>query len=328
MDTIKLNEVIGWDGKEFVIGTHTAKGQKRNTNDVAASYTAKQVDELMAQVFSSGDKEMHRLFAAQIVEPIMQVVPYQELYNGFFMDVTYGELDDNSIPVEDLPTIAYETHQDGQVLMTRAGYSFTRPGWLTWDSGVEVSWEMARKAGWNFLSRQMNYMRQDFLRKHDTQAKAVLDAAIPSAAKFTVSGGKLTQVGVNQVLKYLAGIGFPARQALVNPATLMDMATFTFGGTSANLYTIAPDDAKQMLRELFISDYGNVEWKVSPFAKTGFVYFGGAAQTIGWHQMRGSMKNASDVDIVRKLDQYVMIDAEHSYYVGNANSLATLEVTS
>ena len=85
---MKLSSAIGFDyhgGKgKFVIGTHDAKGNKLDAS-VARPYTESDVDKLLATLGESGDvKGDHQLLAAQIVEPIMNVVPYLELWNPVF----------------------------------------------------------------------------------------------------------------------------------------------------------------------------------------------------------------------------------------------------
>lgn len=319
---MKLSNAIGYDyrGGKFVAGTHDIKGNK-----LEAAYTAGDVDQLLATLGQTGDVKMdHQLLAAQVVEPIMQVVPYIELYTPvFFQDMTYGPTEDNSIPVEDLPVIAFSTHQEGAVLYTRAGYSWTRPGFQTWDTGIEVPWEALKKSGWNFLARQMNYASWELARKRDAAAKVILDAAIPTAYQYTVSGGKLTKTALDQILKDKASIGFPVRRVLINSGTIMDMATFTW---PTGLYL--PDaQAMEIIKNLYIGNYGGADFYINPFVPTNTVYFGGTPDQIGYHQLRGNMSSASDVDITNKVDRHAIYDAEHGWYVGNTWTLASLTIT-
>ena len=338
---MKLNEVIGYNfmNREYVIGSDSLKGRKRTPgmtkeevkNRVEASmsasgadYSATEVDNLLAPLATGGSKDDHELVAAQITEPIQQVVPFVESYSPvFFEDRGYGEIEDNSIPVEDLPTMAFQTHQDGAVLYTRAGYSFTRPEWTTWDTGIEVPWKMLKKAGWNFLARQMQYATWELARKRDAAAKAVLTAAIPTVYRYTVSGGKLTKTALDAVIKAKSSIGFPVRRVLINSGTIMDMATFTW---PTGLYL--PDgEARELIRNLYIGNYGGCDFYINPFVPADYVYFGGMPNEIGYHQTMGAVTAASDVDITNKIDKHAIYDCDHAWYVGNAWTLASLQIT-
>jgi hypothetical protein len=329
---MELNKVIGYDFRkgEYVVGTHDLKGKENkveaSTAASGARYSAAEVDELLATmaIGTASSRENHSMLGAQIVEPIMQVVPYVEMWSPvFFQDMTYDYLEDNTIPVEDLPVIAYETHQEGAVLYTKAGYSWTRPDFDQWDVGIEVPWATLKKAGWNFLARQMNYATWALARKRDANAKNVLTAAIPTANQYTVSGGKLTKTAIDAVLKAKASIGFPVRRVLINSGTIMDMAQFTW---PTGLY-LPDQEARELIRNLYLGEYGGADFYINPFAPTDFVYFGGLPNQIGWHQVRGAITAASDVDITNKVDKHAISDAEHAWYVGNVYTLASLQIT-
>jgi len=318
---MELNKLIGFDYRKgcFTIGTHDVKGNKLE----ASAYNQADVDAFLAKM-ASGSPDDHELLAAAIVEPIEQVVPYLEMYNTFYMDNTYGELEDNAIPVEDTVAIAFETHQDSAVLFVRSGFTWTRPEFQTFDAGIEVPWDALKKAGWNFLERQMRRTAEALARKRDEVARNVFIAGIPASHEYIVTGGALTKAGVDAVLKDQADIGFPVQKALVNPGTIMDMASFTWGGTG---FQIAPEDAKTLLRTLHLLDYGGVQWFTNPHVSTTEVLFAGAPSQVGWHQLRGSMKSASDVDIRNKVDLHAMYDAEHAWYVGNTWTLARIRIS-
>lgn len=320
----KFSENIGFDFRDagtFVVGSHDAGGNKVE----GAAFTNQNADELLADLALHGSKEDRELLAAQIVEPIEQVVPYMEMYSQFFMNVTYDDREDNTIPVEDTQVMAYETHQDGQILYTRPGFSFTRPDFTTWDTGIEIGWKQMGRAGWNILGRSMKRATEALARKRDELAGNVLRAAIPADHEYLVAGGALTKVGVDTVLKAQAGIGFPVQKALVNPATLMAMSNFTWGATAS---FVLPDEvARQLLRTLMVSEYGGVQWYTNPFFPTTEVLFAGAPENLGWHQTRGSVNVSSDVNITKGIDLHAIRDAEHAYYVGNAYTLARIRIS-
>lgn len=318
----KLSELIGFDFTrgDWTIGSHDAKGNKLT----ASTANQADVDAFLADLVTNGTVEDHKLLGAQLVEPIEQVIPYQTLYDNFFQVWQLDDLEDNAIPVEDTLTIAYQSHPDGEIQYARSGFSFTRPDFLSFQEGIEVGWKALKRAGWNYLARQMRRANEALQRKRDEQARGVLIAAIPASHSYSVAGGSLTKASIDTILKDQASIGFPVRQALVNPATLMAMGNFTWGNTG---FFIPPAEAEQLLKTLHIMDYGGVQWYTNPFAPTTEVLFAGVPNQIGWHQVRGQMTVTSDVDITKGVDHHAIRDAEHAYYVGNAYTLAKLTIT-
>lgn len=320
---MKLKDAIGFDWRvgTFTIGQHDLKGNVLQAGASSTRYSADNVNALLLQLAGGGSVADHEALGAAITEPIQQVVEYREMFfPTFFQTQSYGDLEDPRIPIEDIVTMAFETHMEAAVKFLRAGYSWTRPSFTTWDWGIEVPWANLRFAGWNFLARQMMYASWDLARKHDQLARNLLDAAILATHTYNVSTS-LTKASIDTVLKNQAALGYPVKRVLLNPATLMQMADFTWGGTG---FQIAPDDAKTLLRTLHLMDYGGAQWFTSVHAPTNVVYFGGDPSEIGWHLVRGSMKSASDVDIIKKIDLHAVYDAEHGGYIGNALSLAKL----
>jgi hypothetical protein len=91
---------VDWaKGKLKPLTRGNAKG--RIAIDLKAGVTANDVDEMFHQIVSEtrGDRQAYlQLMAQTIVEPILQIVPYAEMYTPiFFMDQGYGDLDDNAI---------------------------------------------------------------------------------------------------------------------------------------------------------------------------------------------------------------------------------------
>ena len=295
---------------------------------LAEQYGPQQIDKMLREIAYESVAgydlaEAHRMLAANIVEPIRQSVPYFEMYNRFFQEAMYGPLDDNSIPIEDIPTVVWETHRDGAVAFVRANYRWTRPDFTTFDTGIEVNWTDLQKAGWNYLARQMQYATENLARKRDVKAKAVLDAAVPAAHEHTVSGGSLTRASVKAVLKAAMQIGFPMTQCLANAGTITDMAEWTLPTGQ-----MVPDGQQsELMTTLKLGNYGGCDFSVNPHASTTVLYFGGPASGIGWQQKRGSLKTASDVDIRRKIDIHAIYDQDHAWYVGNGYNLRTLTIT-
>ena len=61
--------------------------------------TTPEVDKMLASIAGNGAGvlEQRQAFAAAVVEPIMQIIPYVELYSRFFMPVTYQYGEDNAL---------------------------------------------------------------------------------------------------------------------------------------------------------------------------------------------------------------------------------------
>lgn len=286
--------------------------------------TTPEVDKMLASIAGNGAGvlEQRQAFAAAVVEPIMQIIPYVELYSRFFMPVTYQYGEDNALPVEDnLVLVAYSSHPQTGVFYTKPGYQFTRPNFQTFTTGAKIPWNLMNVAGWNVLARQMNYLTWEMAKKRDAAAKVVLDAAIPATHQMTVTNG-VTKTSVDNIIRGSNQIGFPVRQALINPSRLMEMQSWTW--TSGVLMN--EDLSKQLVNNLYYGNYGGLNWYAHPNVPVNTIYFAGDPSQIGWHQMRGTPRNDSAVDITNGVDLYTMRDAEHSWYIQNTLSLWTLTV--
>jgi hypothetical protein len=319
---------VDWEAKKMKrLPVGNAKGKV--AIELKAGVNANDVDELLHQVMSEtrGDRQARLDMMAQtIVEPILQIVPYAEMYTPiFFMDQGYGDLEDNSIPIEDTVAMAWETHRDGGALFVRVGgINWTRPTFQTWDYGIEVPWDANRFVGWNFLARQMARTAEALARKRDAVAQYALDVAIVAASHLsTVSGGVMTKASVDAVVKAQLQVGFPVAKALINPGVHTDQATWL---PSTTLAQYPQNVGAEILTNLFVSNYAGIEWYSNVYASSSFVYFGGLPNMIGWHQYKGTMKTMSDVDIVNKRDLHLVMDADHAWYVGNSLSLRRLTI--
>lgn len=304
----------------------------RATIGLKADYKPSDVDALLAEVAKSAGTdavEQHKLLAQQIMEPIEQVVPYAELYTPlFFQEWNVSELDDWSIPIEDIVAMAWQTHGDGGVNFVQVGsMTWTRPTLDTWNEGIKVPWKALRYSGWNFLARQMRRAAEALARKRDIAAQYVLDAAITGAAGHfpAVAGGVMTKSSVDTLIKNALSIGFPVTTALINTGVLTDMSSWF---PTTVIATLPQRAAEELLTTLYVSNYGNINWFASPHASSTFVYFGGPANQIGWHITKGQIETRSDIDIREGVDLHRIDDAYHAWYVGNANPLRRLTILS
>lgn len=319
----KLHELIGFNKGNFVIGSHDLSGHERNGVTAAMiNDWSRDVSGIIRSI-SDMTPEDHSALAAAVVEPISKLIPYSEMYGIFFQDATYGELEDNAIPVEDVVAIAWETHQDGEAYPVRSGFSWTRPGFTTLDTAIELPWHLLRKAGWNVFARQMQRATENLARLRDAKAKGILEAALLPSHIVTVSGGALTKAAVDTVVKGAADIGFPVMRALVNPGTLKDMTDFVW---PTGVF-LPEKRVEQLIQNLFLTNYAGIEWYVNPNFPTNQVMFSGMPSVVGWHQLRGGVRNANQTDVRNKLDFYLIEDAENAWFVGNELSLWQIKIT-
>lgn len=318
-----LKDAIGFDPKigQFVLGTHDLKG-KPLENDVQASAYQRDIQDIMSKM-SSLSAQDHLELASAIVEPIEKVIPYTEMYNQFYQPVSYGDREDNSLPVEDIVTMAWETHMDGAARFTRPGFLWTQPTFVTFDTAIEMPWALARKAGWNVLARTMKRAVEGLARKRDERSLNVYTAALLPSHVLTISGGVLTKAAVNTVIKASRDIGFPVLRALANPGTLADMSDFVWP-VGVNL---PPARAEAILTTMYLNDYGGVDWFANANHPTDRVRFAGSPAQVGWAQTRGSVHNSSDVDLTNKRDLYLIEDMEYAFYIGNDLPLWEIRIT-
>jgi len=295
---------------------------------IAEEFSQTDVDELLRSIayetMAGYDlQETHELLAQNILEPIRQSVPYTEMYRMFFTEHPVGELEDPAYPIEDLPVIVWETHRDGEIMFVRANYRWTRPEFTTYDTGIEVQWDDLRRAGWNYLARQMMYATEELARKRDADAKTVLDAAIVSGQNHSVSGGSLTRASLRAVIKAAVAIGFPMTQCLVNSGTIIDVGDDDW----PEGFSMPEAEQRELLTNLYLGQFGRCNFYTNPHAEASTLYFSGPPAGIGWHMTRGTTRSVSDIDIRKKVDLHAILDQDHTWVVGNAYNLRTLTIT-
>jgi hypothetical protein len=297
-------------------GTNTLTASDQDTF-VIDNWTTQELDDMVKRLAGSNPDLLadRQAFSAGIIEPIQQIIPYLELYNRFFMQVQYDWGEDPKIPVEDLVNVSYATDRSGSIFYNKPGYYFTRPTWSTWTSGITMPWNLAAKAGWNVLARQMNYVAWDLARKRDAAALAIINAAVP-AAHVVAATTAITKANVDAVIKGSHQIGFPVKFAVVDPSVLMNMMAWTWV-----MPQTSNEVGKQLVDNLYYGQYGGVNWFTSPNASTSTVYFGGDPTQVGWHQQEGTPRNDSAIDITLGVDNYTFRDANHSWTIGSGLSL-------
>jgi len=320
MSELKLSETI----KYRAIAGGNALSASTRPQDVYYSLDpdyAEDVDKLVRLVSAPGGSvaDRTRLFAA-VVGPIMQVIPYVSLYDRFFMPKTAEHLEDALVAVEDIINLAYGTDLQSGILYNGAGYQFVRPTFQTFNTGAKWSWYLVEKAGWDVVARTLQYVTWELARKRDAASKTVVDNAIPTGHKLTVSGG-VTKSAVDEVVRRSAEIGFPVTQAVVNPGRIMEMQSWTWV-----MPNIPQGVAQALIDNFYYGNYGGVNWFVNPNASSSIIYFGGSPEQIGWHWTKGAGRTDRASDIDNAEDRLAVRDAEHSWYAQSGLSLWTVTI--
>lgn len=280
------------------------------------------IDALLASL-AKGDQDVlaaRQSFGAAIAEPIQMMIPYVEQYDRFFMRQTIGDTEDNLVAVEDITNSAYQSHPRSEIIFNEPGYRFTRPTWSHFQTGFKISWNTLRFAGWNILARQMNMTAWELAKKRDAAAKVVLDAAVPTGHKLTVTGS-MTKASVDEVIRRSNQIGWPVKFAVINPGRLMEMMAWTWVMPNIPLGV-----AQELVDNLYYGSYGQLKWFAHPYAPYSTIYFSTDPSQVGWHQVKGSPRNDTQVDLIQGEDQYMYRDAYHSWYIPNGLGLWTVTI--
>lgn len=327
---MRLGELIQFDPKSGMFALASAE----QDNVLHASLRQAEVDELLAEcsagaLASAGiydAKEAHSMLAANVAPPIERALPYTRWTNLFFQDQGYAVGEDNSLPVDGIVVMAWQTTAQGAVRFTRPGYQWVRPSLTAYDAGLEMSWSTMRRAGWNILERAMRRTTGEMSRKIDAAALTHLNTAITGVShNNSVAGGSFTKASADAVIRAAAAIGLPVTVAALNPGRLADMADWTGGVFTSGL----PDTAAMaLLTTLYFSSYGNVRWHTNPNIPMNTIYFGGPEANTGYEQRMGAMRSYSDVDIRNKYDIHTIESPEMGWYIGQPYSLWSITITS
>lgn len=283
------------------------------------------LDALVRQTGLSGEKREHEMMGQALAEPIRQTTPYVSWTEHFFTSQAVGAAQDNRIPLDEFTTVAFYSSPTGQVLYTRPGRSYTRPDFTMIDCGIEIGWDTMAEAGWNILARKQVEAAEELARKRDTLATTVLNAAVTASGNtsVTAAGGVMTKAAVDAVFQTMASRGWNIRTVVGNTGDLMDMTNWTL----ANALWQWPDEiTRTLVTQFYWSDYGNCQWYGYSSAPTSYIYFGVEPSQIGYHQTKGDIRTASDIDITKKVDLHTY-DEKDAYIVCNNYGLWRLYVT-
>lgn len=294
-------------------------------NPVLGSSELEYVSGLMSKVGRDPSRELHQLVGQGVREPIRLMAEYREWTSMFFEPWQLGDIEDNRIPLDDYIALAWTTHPDGQVLLVRPGIRWTRPDFTMIDTAMEIQWDTMRAAGWPILRRKMQECAEELARLRDTMGLAVLNTAVTGLAGHTTTvATNISKASIDAVFQSAATIGFPVRRVAINAGSVLAMRGWT--GSSFGQQVLPEGETRALLTRGYLGEYGGAMWYAHHSVPAAYVYFGGEPSQIGYHQMRGGTRAASDVDIINKTDIHTL-DEKHAYYVGNAYNLWRLQIT-
>ena len=294
-------------------------------NFVVADEHMPYILELMKRAGSSHDRDFHQLVGQGIREPIRQLAAYQSWTDMFFVPWNLSDTDDNRIPIDDPIAVAWITHPEGEVFPVRPNLKWTRPEFSMIDAAVEIPWDTMSAAGWPILRRKMTECAEELARQKDSLGQTILNTAVTGLAGHTSTvATAISKTSIDAIFKSAAQIGFPIRQVAINSGDVLAMRAWT--GNTFGLQTLPDEEVRQLLYRGYIGEYGGAAWYAHHSVPTGYVYFSGNPEAVGYHQTRGGTRTASDVDIRQKIDIHTM-DEKHAWYVANAYNLWRLQIT-
>jgi len=237
----------------------------------------------------------------------------------------YQDTEDNRVPVDSYLSVGFYTSPTGQVHYVRPGRAYTRPDWTAITAGIEIGWRTQSQAGWNLLARKQLEATEELARKTDSLAQTALNASITASGNTTATaaGGVLTKAAVDTALATMAARGFPAKIVVCNSADAMDMTNWTLANS---LLRWTPEQVGELTTALYWASYGGATWLASPWAPASTVYLCAGPDKTGYHQTRGGLITASDIDITKMVDRHIYYK-EDAFYVANDYALHTITVT-
>jgi len=285
----------------------------------------KRLDALVRQTGISNTVSDHEMLGAAMADPIRQVADYASWTNLFFMHQNIGPTEDNRIPVDSYLALGFYTSPTGQIMYTRPGRAYTRPDFTAISVGIEIGWDTQAEAGWNLLARKQLESSEELARKQDALARTALDAAITASGNTTATaaGGVLTKAAVDTALAAMAARGFPAKIVVANSADAMDMTNWTLANS---LLRWNPEQVTALTTSLYWATYGGADWFVSPWAPASTIYMSAGPEKTGYHQMKGGIQTASDINITKRIDLHTWYKRS-AYHVANDYALHTITVT-
>lgn len=285
----------------------------------------KRLDAIARQTGISTNKGDHELLGQQLADPIRQVADYVAWTEQFFLRKNYQDAEDNRVPVDSYLAVGFYTSPTGQVHYVRPGRAYVRPDFASISAGIEIGWRTQAQAGWNLLARKQLEASEELARKTDSLAQTALDASITTSGNTTATaaGGVLTKAAVDTAFATMAARGFPCKVVAVNSADAMDMTNWTLANS---LLRWTPDQVEALTTRLYWASYGGATWYASPWVPASTVYLSAGPEKTGYHQVRGGIITASDINIDKLIDKHIYYK-EDAFYVANDYALHTITVT-
>lgn len=301
-------------------GAHIVEGSAQYNSSIES------IQAMMREIGNSTDVATHQALGAATAAPIRTLARYKAWTQIFFAEDMRGPADDNRIPVDQPIGKAFATTPEGRPQMIRVGVQqFVRPTFTMLSTGLEIGWGTLKTAGWAILQRKMEESSDDLARKVDAKAKSALAAAL-LAGQTVSSSGSLLKSAVDYVIKQSTLQGFPVVQAAINTARMQDMSGWTNGSTSALPFIWGPDKGEELFKNLYAQGYGNIQWFLSHSVPYTEVWLSGAPAEVGYHQSHGGPQSASQVDVMRMVDQHITYQ-DDAWYVGNAYNVWKINIT-
>lgn len=301
-------------------------------NDVHASTDMNGLFKLMQDTYANMAKpfDMHQAMGQALREPIRLLARYNAWTEPFFTDFPVEDGADNRIALWNPLGYAVKSSPDGRAqYITPGTLLYTRPTFTEIDASVSVKWRTLAQAEWPVLRWLLEEAADDMARKIDNLAVTVMDAAIATVANHAVTetGATLLKSDIDTVYKLAAQTGFPITQLAINPGRLADMSGWVNVGTQQYPYFRAPEEKNsEMFQRLWAEGYLGLRYVIShnvPYTK---VYLSGDPANTGYHQHHGTIRAVSDIDVSDKSDLHSMW-GDHSFYVGNAVNLYSINIT-
>lgn len=286
------------------------------------------IQDMMKAIGNSMDQAEHAALGAAVREPIRTLARYKAWTNMFFVEDPRGIADDNRIPVDTPIGKAFATSPEGRAQLIRLGVQqWVRPTFTMLSTGLEVPWDVLKTAGWAVLTRRMEETADDLARKIDTKAKTVLTAALLSGQTVS-SSGSLLKSAVDYIIIQSTLQKFPVTQAAINSARIMDMTQWVFGSSSGFpvVFNTNQSKADELFTKLYMNGYGGIDWVLSPDVPYSEIWFSGPPSELGYHQTHGPAESASQVDVMRRVDQHITYQND-AWYIGNSYNLWKINIT-
>lgn len=275
------------------------------------------ITEAIERDLASGN---HTMMAQEMIGPIRQVAVYYSWTDDLFNHRQVGFNDRPRVALQSYTAQAWVSSPDGVALYTRPGRSYVVPEATRIMAGVKVGWDDLRAAGWDLMEMHIQQAGEELARKRDELAKQVLDAFFAANPARTVGAASLTRAAVDLVIKNAITDKFPVSRVIVNPARILDMATWT--NVTSTMWSNLPERyGEQIVRQGYITEYGGLTWITRDYCPADEVFFVGDPAANGmFHFIFGEGQANTDEDIHHGVT-YTVWRETHGYMIAGGMAL-------